>query len=562
MMNYERLIRISDFGLPSDFGFRVSDFAGVARGFIPPYRLVWLLAYLVLTAMASPVHAETAPPEIDVLLFFDTEDYLSPADDDATLRLCQLLTARGIHATFKIVGEKARVLEQRGRRDVIAALQRHDIGYHANLHSVHPVPTEYLADCGWLDGIAEFTRREGGGAADVRRIFAVETLACYGQPGASWGPQAFAALKAIGVAPHGIPCYVDVGKHVALRNQPYWYAGALTVYSMGPNFTRMAIHDPAALDPAKRRFSEIAQRLSREGGGLISSYYHPCEWIQREFWDAVNFSRGANPPREQWKPPPQRSAEETDAAFKRFAEYLDYVRSLPGVRWITASDLPLLYPDVVRTEGAPEQDVAELARRISSGNGAALDMITLGPRAYSVADQFELLTRALYVASAGRTAGFSLRASGLYGPAAPPPASAAATNLNWFALRDATREVFQFIATEHRVPDRVFIGAEKVAPADFLVALAGAWSFYVEHGKLPTGLDTPLGRHTGILPEKHVAEDTPDLFGGWVIHKANFRAPKLMELARLQAWTLKPALRVVGSESPIVNPNPALERPK
>ena len=28
----------------------------------------------------------------------------------------------------------------------------------------------------------------------------------------------------------------------------------------------------------------------------------------------------------------------------------------------------------------------------------------------------------------------------------------------------------------------------------------------------------------------------------WVIHKENFRAPKLLELARLQAWTLKPAL--------------------
>ena len=77
--------------------------------------------------------------------------------------------------------------------------------------------------------------------------------------------------------------------------------------------------------------------------------------------------------------------------------------------------------------------------------------------------------------------------------------------------------------------------------------MAGAWNFNVEHGKLPTGLDTPLGRHTGILPEKHVAEDTPDLFGGWIIHKADFRAPKLMELARLQAWTLKPALRFVGN---------------
>jgi hypothetical protein len=93
-----------------------------------------------------------------------------PADDDATKSLADLLTRRGIRATFKLVGEKARALEKRGRTDVIASLQKHDIGYHANWHSVHPTPSEYLAECGLLDGIAEFVRREGGGATDVRRI--------------------------------------------------------------------------------------------------------------------------------------------------------------------------------------------------------------------------------------------------------------------------------------------------------------------------------------------------------------------------------------------------------
>ena len=70
-----------------------------------------------------------------------------------------MLSQRHIRATFKVVGEKARVLQQRGRMDVIKALQEHDIGYHANFHSVHPTPSEYLADCGLLDGMAEFQRR-------------------------------------------------------------------------------------------------------------------------------------------------------------------------------------------------------------------------------------------------------------------------------------------------------------------------------------------------------------------------------------------------------------------
>jgi hypothetical protein len=45
----------------------------------------------------------------------------------------------------------------------------------------------------------------------------------------------------------------------------------------------------------------------------------------------VNFRRGANPPREEWKKPPQRPAQETEEAYLRFAQYLDFQLSLPGV---------------------------------------------------------------------------------------------------------------------------------------------------------------------------------------------------------------------------------------
>src|SRR5207249_11947456 len=117
-------------------------------------RLFILSALLALIPLQLAAAADK--PRVNVILWFDTEDYLLPADDDATKRLAEMLTQRGIRATFKLVGEKARVLEQRRRRDVIAALKKHDIGYHANFHSVHPAPSEYLADAGLLDGMAEF----------------------------------------------------------------------------------------------------------------------------------------------------------------------------------------------------------------------------------------------------------------------------------------------------------------------------------------------------------------------------------------------------------------------
>jgi len=495
-------------------------------------------------AATRPSAEPLVKPEINVILWFDTEDYLLLADDDAAKRLAEMLSERNIRATFKLVGEKARVLEKRGRSDVINALKKHDIGYHANLHSVHPTPSEYLAECGLLDGISEFVRREGGGAADVRRVFAVDTLSCYGQPGSSWGPQAIAALPQIGVAPRGIPCYLDEGAHVGLNAKPFWYAGALNVYHMGPNYTRMELHDPAAVEPGKKKFTAIAQRLgSYDGGGLISIFYHPCEWVHQEFWDGVNFRRGANPPREEWKPPPQRPAAETEAAFRRFAEYIDHIRSTPGVRFVTASDLPGLYPDSVRGPGCTEEDLEQIATRLLRPDATGVDFVILGQRSYSVADQFNLLTLAVsQLIIEGGKVRFPLAAESLLGPDRPPPSHRSNLRLGWAAFRDATLDVRDFLQKERRVPARVFIGSDAIPPADFLAGLAFTLHYYNEKHELPLGHNIPTGTKTEMMAARYIAQDSPELFGGWVIHRENFRAPNILEVARLQAWTLKPAM--------------------
>jgi hypothetical protein len=505
------------------------------------------IAILLLLAVTGVLRASAAGVAgVDVILWFDTEDLLLPADDDAAKRLAQLLSDRGIRATFKVVGEKARLLEQRGRKDVIDALRKHSIGYHANWHSVHPTPTEYLAECGWKDGIAEFIRREGDGAADVRRIFQVETLSCYGQPGASWAAQAIAALGQIGVKPHGIPCYVDEGQHVGLNHRPFWYAGALNVFNMGRGqaYTRMELHDEAAVAPAKQEVSTMAERLRNEGGGLISIFYHPCEWVHREFWDGVNFSRGANPPRNQWKMPAQRTAEETEAAFRRFEEYIDHIRSIPGVRFVTADQLPELYPDELRQRGATVEEITVLARRIVA-NPSEVNFVTNESISYSPADQFELCVRALASARDEKSGRGPIKVTPLLGPDVLPP-STEPTELTWAEFETALLDTRDFIQFHAQVPSRVFAGVARIAPADFLIAMATVLADGENSARKSGVVKIPQG--TSLATERLVAKDTPKLFGGWVIHKENFQAAKVLELGRLQAWTLKPADR--GNSKP------------
>ena len=504
----------------------------------------------VIAFLASPFvarvysQARPAAPEIDVLLWFDTEDYISPSDDDADKRLAELLSERHIRATFKVVGEKARVLERHGRNDVVEALKKHCIGFHANFHSVHPAPAEYLADCGLLDGMAEFARREGPGAADVRRVFGVSSLACYGQPGSSWASQAIAAEPTCGIAADGVPCYVDSGNHVGMGGVPFWYAGALVVYDMHPNETRMDLFAPDGLEKGEKDFAAIADRLAHDGGGLISIFYHPCEWVTSQFWDDPNFRRGANPPPEQWKLPRQRSSQEAEQAFHRFADYVDYMRGTPGVRFVTACDLPKLYPDKLMSDGVSPSELVELARRLLRSDFKGLDDESIGDKVFSPADQFQALALAVARSMENQKDGEQtvVMPERLVGPDSGPPAEGAVNEpISSPAFRAAVLDVRDYLHFNHRVPPRVFIGADAVSPADFLIGLAGAYASFQDSHAWPQTI--ALGHNVELLTARHVAKDQPNLFGGWIIHKYNFRAPKILEVARLQAWTLKPATR-------------------
>jgi hypothetical protein len=512
-------------------------------GFINSRRgLAGLILGLVLGLCGWARAQEHAQAPVNVILWFDTEDYISPADDDADKRLAEMLTARHIRATFKVVGEKARVLEKHGRTDVIEALKQHDIGFHSNFHSVHPTVSEYEAQCGLLDGIDEFVRREGPGAADVRRVFGRKSLVCYGQPGSSWAAQAIAALAKCGVENDGIPCYVDSGDHVGFGGIPFWFEGALVVYKMQANETRMDLFAAGGLERGEKAVGEIAQRLEKEGGGLISIYYHPCEWVTSQFWDGANFRRGANPPREDWKLPTQRTAEEAEQAFTRFGAYVDFIHGLPGVKFATASELPKIYPDRVRGEKVSQKELEEIATAIAKADSPGIDDLEIGGKVFSPADQFDLITQAL----AGRIEKHGEDAvvtPMMLGPDEDPPAAGAAHEpVTWAAFTAAVLDARDFVRVNRRIPSRVFIGAQPVSPADFLVGAGRAYLDTAQDGKFPETVT--LGNNVEVLTARRIAKDTPGLFGGWIIHAANFRAPHILEIARLQAWTLKPAVPV------------------
>ena len=195
-------------------------------------KMSYLLVIVMCLCFTACPLAAKEHPTVYVTFWFDTEDFILPQADDAAKRLAEMFTKRNVKATFKIVGEKAKVLEERGRDDVIMALANNDIAYHSTYHSVHPTPSEYSRDLSWHEGVSEFIRREGVGLEILRAVFGVNA-SCYGQPGGSWTPQSYAALHAF-----DIPLYLDDTSHVNVNDRPFWYCGILTILELGDGVMR------------------------------------------------------------------------------------------------------------------------------------------------------------------------------------------------------------------------------------------------------------------------------------------------------------------------------------
>jgi len=481
----------------------------------------YLLALVLCLSFTTCPLAAKEQPRVYVTFWFDTEDYILPQADDAAKRLAEMFVKRNVKATFKIVGEKARVLEERGRDDVILALANNDIAYHSTYHSVHPTPSEYSRDLDWNEGVSEFIRREGAGLETLRHVFGINA-SCYGQPGGSWTPQSYAALHAF-----QIPLYLDETSHVNVNNRPFWYCGILTILELGDCVMRTGWTDEEVRQ-ACAKFDRVHEKLIQEGGGIISIYYHPCEFLHRQFWDGVNFARGANPPRSEWKLPPLKSNEEQEQAFHAFETYLDHIVNYSGVRLVTAREIPSLYADRVYSQPLTRSDVRTIAKAFQK----RLSYVGLDRRNVSAAEG--LLALSHFVAKIDKDPQpEEITLEFAYGPASMPQRFVTEGTFRWNAIRQAAQELLDTVQATKQLPSIMWVAGEPLRPEDFAVTLASLVAAERYSGNIPM-------RQGELEAKQYVADDSPRLWG-WVIFPKGFDAPHMMEIAKLQAWTIKPA---------------------
>ena len=499
--------------------------------------------------------------KVHVLFWFDVEDYITPESNIALGRLVDVFDQYEAKATFKLVGEKVRGLQRwaqaggspanggpgwspaiRGGEpadagagvpgwspavlesgsDILARVGMHDVGYHTDYHSRPPTIPEYLLGCEWEEGIIEFERRERGGLAALREAFG-RTPSCYGQPGGAWAPHVYPVLRQ-----WGIPVYLDAGPWVSLNGEPHRYCGILNLLGLKHTMSIGIGRGAAAVQDRLAQVQEIVSSL-RHTGGVVSLYAHECEFVTSEFWDAVNFRDGQDPPREQWQAAALVSPEESEERYRAMGAFLDALASMPEVELIVASEANVLCSDRARGHGLTPEQIADLCEPMPDGiRHQHVDGAWLSPG--------EILSLAVrLVATKASTGEWPAELAFAYvdGPSGFPHVEVHDRALRQEDLFGTCLYESAAMDLHRHVPNEVQIGRTWLSPADLLATLGAVLPRWLRGDPV----DAPVVE--GHLASAEYVAD--HVSWGWTIFPAGFDGDALLGAANLQAWTLKPA---------------------
>ncbi len=332
----------------------------------------------------------------------------------------------------------------------------------------------------------------------------------------------------------GIPVYLDETSILNLDGQPYWYCGILNLNGANENFIVFdySFERPDGVEKLKRKFAAMHKRLNGRGG-TISLLWHLHTAINRKFWDEVNFGDGKNRSKEKYERPPAQPPEITDRAWRDFEELIGYMCSFADVEFITASDAVKMYTHTTK-ESVNRDELRAVARHFSKST----DYFEGDNLVFCPAEGIGIITKALSLHDASAELPDTIQVRDYLGPSSPWK-SKGRTKILTKDLMVAASKVTTLLETEKQLPTHIPVGTTAdLTPEDFLSTGSKLLNLILADRKVPSSLTVSRGKrpHTRYINATNFAKACK-----WKVLPRKFKAPKILEQIRLQAWTLKPA---------------------
>ncbi len=478
------------------------------------------IAFMLLCA----VSCTRKEPLTWVTVVFDVEDYTTPASEgivDIPLWLAETMAEVGVKGTFFVIGEKGRSLERRGRNDVIAAMAQHDIGSHTSRGSIHPTVTEQLEQMGWDDGVTLMRQQEAEGIQDLERIFGVPVTAL-ARHGGSYGPQLVAALGEMGRGYVYSP--ISLPGHNAV-----WFANTLNFHGDYGDFDNTYFRD-SLFEPV---FEELQQSFDEAIAGVdVLTVFagHPCKIRTIQFWD-FNYYYGANPDSSEWQTPELRPLESMETARKNFRRLMVFLKEREDIRIVGYRELVERFssqPDAVR-----RTVLEEAAQRVMAERQAVIH------DRFSPADVFAALAHSIREHSRSGRLPRSVDRTSPLGPMEMPMEDPEIHRVSRDQAVVLAGEADEFIAAEGSLPPWLTVGGARIGTGS-LLALFSELFLDLAAGEAPESYEVTAFE---AWPQQHDGEIVGRVEGNkdWPVHRTDLDMSRIVELTRLQLWTLKPA---------------------
>ncbi|MHB0876461.1 MAG: hypothetical protein ACYC5O_10520 [Anaerolineae bacterium] len=458
----------------------------------------------------------------EMIFSFDTEDFVTPESDDALLAIAEMLSRHGIRGSFAIVGDKARALWTRGRRNVIDAVARHDVQYHANTHLIWPQTTLELSRLGWDEGVDLVMDSERHGIEDVAEAFDQRPVAWI-RCGGNWDPRLLYGLNLLGIRGYVPSQFLLPG------GAPIWYDNTLNYpYSIAIE------HYYALATAADDLRAEVMRQKEADGGkGIpIVAFAHPCIFTCATFYDLHNQTApGVFPPKREWRPAPLLPRAEVQRRLALLEGLVAVAEADPEIEIVTHREFIRRREEQHRW--LSREEVLSMARAVRS----RFDYLRLGSGYLSPADAFAVLSLALTRSAASGSLPAEVPVRHIIGPPEPAGALEAGFATTVQAVIAACVLVEEEIDRSHRMPSGVTLDGRAVPPTSFLMALADAVIAIGAESAAPIPVEPapayPAAK-TDIYRDVRVrSSELPD----------DFEEGTIVTHTHLQTWTARPAVR-------------------
>ena len=448
------------------------------------------------------------------LIYFDTEDFVSPPDSPVHRlpgQLADVMHRHGLVGCFHIHGEKARFMERHGQSGVVEAIRRHDVSLHFDRGSLHPTTAEEVSQLGWFDGVDRVLFRELPGFQALERIFGK----CSGltQHGGTFAAQIVYAAGKLGkpffYSPFRLP-----GRNVV------WYCNSLLIggYQGGFYFDPYYRDTPKFEQSLAKVDAYLDQRAASHDFTAMFGC-HPVITMMEKFPDAVNFVGGASPPPGQWVAPTPVEGVSIPLILENFERLVARLVAHPRVEWTTVAGIaerygrrPVRVADRVVVEGAKMAVAGARTPRSDFLSDAEL-LVLLARRVLAPAESYPVPQ--------------------VMGPL--EDAGDATLGRRSISTPHIARQVLDAVMASGYLPATV--SAEE-GPLSLEVALhvlatpAAGWAE-------PPGewRERAEARPSCI----HEAEANVRRYKDWRVHGDQYHQDAILKHFRLQCWTLKPA---------------------